>query len=166
MTNLVSPVAALPSDFLIDFVTPGDTILPTSATLAFALPDKIDFEGPTDVAFIKFPKTKKPCPKGFFRAKCEAEITGQVPGFDYSNDQFVRVGYDCNGPWAILGDQNGDGLYDSCILCPEGTEAMDLDGDGAVRRRIMYIYVCLCLCVRTSETMMMMIKTMVYVQGN
>lgn len=86
------------------------------------------------VDFIDFPKPIKPCPKGTYRVECPDEITGQVPGFDYSNDPFVRVGYDCGGPWAILGDSNGDGLYDVCLLCPEGTEAADLDGDGAVSR--------------------------------
>ena len=56
INNFVADIA--PSDFqLTEFV------LPASATVVAALPDPIDFETPTDVAFIKFPKTKKPCPK-------------------------------------------------------------------------------------------------------
>ena len=59
---------------------------------------------------------------------CDAAITGQCEGFDYSA-QCDPTGFDC-GPIGILGDLDCDGKYEVCIECPVGTHPVDTNGDG------------------------------------
>lgn len=51
-----------------------------------------------------------------------------MPSFDYTA-QCDPKGYDC-GAGAILADLDCDGLYEVWLICPDGTHAVDFDGDG------------------------------------
>lgn len=57
---------------------------------------------------------------------CKAGITGMCGGFDYLGQ---CGGVNC-GTIGIQGDSDCNGLYDVCLVCPDGTFPTDTTGDG------------------------------------